>query len=105
MKSKPSLAYCIFMDIAGFATYAIPFFGEWIDVIWAPLSAFIFYASFGGKTGKIGSMINLVEELLPGTDFIPTFTLAYIYQTIKEKRDAKHTKQGNTETGFYKKAS
>lgn len=86
MKSKPSLFFCLFMDLAGFATYAIPVFGEWMDIIWAPLSALIFYISFGGRTGKIGSMINLVEELLPGTDFFPTFTLAYIYQTIKQRK-------------------
>lgn len=86
MKLKPSLVFCIFMDIVGVATYAIPVFGEWIDIVWAPLSAIIFYISFGGKTGKIGSVINLIEELLPGTDFIPTFTLAYIYRSARKKR-------------------
>ncbi len=98
MKSKPSLIYCLFMDIAGMATYAIPVFGEWFDLLWAPLSAFIFYVSFGGKTGKIGSMINLIEELLPGTDFIPTFTLAYIYKTVKEKNKSKTEKYNNMGT-------
>lgn len=71
------------------ATYAFPVFGEWIDVIWAPISALIFYISFGGKTGKVGAMINLVEELLPGVDFIPTFTLAYIYQSVALKNKMK----------------
>lgn len=95
MKSKPSLGYCLFMDIAGMATYAIPVFGEWIDIFWAPLSAFIFYVSFGGKTGKVGSIINLIEEILPGTDFIPTFTLAYIYQYIQRKQAIKSQKISN----------
>ncbi len=86
-KSKPSLIFCLFMDLAGMATYTFPLFGEWIDIIWAPLSAFVFYNTFGGKTGKVGSIINLIEELLPGFDFIPTFTLGYIYQRIRKKND------------------
>ena len=80
------------MDLAGMATFAIPAIGEFVDILWAPLSAFIFYVTFGGKTGKVGSVINLLEELLPGFDFIPTFTLAYIYQTIVEKRSLKINK-------------
>lgn len=88
-KTTPSLIFCLFMDLAGLATYAFPVMGEWVDIIWAPLSAFIFYRTFGGRTGKIGSIFNLVEELLPGADFIPTFTLAYLYKTITQKRTAR----------------
>ena len=80
MSPKPSLLFCLIMDLIGSATFFIPLTGEWFDVIWAPLSALIFYFSFGGKTGRIGALINFAEEIIPFTDIIPTFTLAYFYK-------------------------
>ncbi len=85
MKSKPSLILCIFMDIVGYLTYLLPIVGEWGDIIWAPISAFVFYKIFGGKTGKIGALISFAEEILPFIDFIPTFTIAYIYSRFKKQ--------------------
>lgn len=76
-KSNPSLAFCLLMDAIGMATYAVPFFGEFGDVIWAPVSAFIFFRSFGGWKGAFGGVFNFIEELMPGLDFIPTFTIMY----------------------------
>lgn len=87
MTKTPKLLFCIFMDLAGYASYSIPVFGEWLDVIWAPLSAYIFYRSFGGRTGAVGSFINLAEELLPFTDFIPVFTLGYLYKRVRNKTE------------------
>ncbi|HEY5590418.1 MAG TPA: hypothetical protein VIK55_05315 [Paludibacter sp.] len=79
MNSKPTLVFCLLMDVFGSATYLLPGIGEWFDLLWAPLSAFVFYRSFGGKVGRIGSFINFAEEILPFTDIIPTFTLGYLY--------------------------
>lgn len=87
MEKKLKLSFCILMDIVGYLSYAIPVFGEWFDVLWAPVSAYIFYRTFGGKTGAIGSFINLAEEILPFTDFIPVFTIAYFYKRAKGKFD------------------
>lgn len=81
----PSLIFCLFMDAAGAATLFLPGLGERFDFIWAPFSAYIFYKSFGGKTGRLGAFINLVEELLPFTDFVPTFTLGYIFHRLNRK--------------------
>jgi len=67
------------MDLLGSATYLLPGLGEWFDILWAPISALIFFKSFGGKVGRIGSIINFAEEILPFTDIIPTFTIAYFY--------------------------
>lgn len=86
MKSSPTLFFCLLMDLLGAATYFFPGIGEWFDLLWAPLSAFMFYRSFGGKTGKVGSLINLAEELLPFTDIIPTFTIGYIYNRFIKKK-------------------
>lgn len=85
MRSKPTLAFCLIMDLIGSASYFLPGMGEWLDIAWAPISAYIFYRSFGGKTGTIGSIINFAEELLPFADFVPTFTIAHIYKRFLKK--------------------
>ena len=84
MKKKPSIFLCIVMDVLGYATYGLPVIGEMGDIVWAPLSAFVFYRAFGGKIGLMGSAINFIEEAVPGLDFIPTFTLAWLWQWRKE---------------------
>lgn len=87
MKRKsPSFLFCVIMDVIGYATYALPLFGEFADMIWAPLSALIFFISFGGWKGGIGGIFNFVEELLPGTDFIPSFTLMWLLQYFAKKK-------------------
>ena len=66
------------MDFIGYASYAVPFLGEFADILWAPVSALIFYRTFGGWKGAFGGVFNFVEELLPGLDFIPTFTITWV---------------------------
>jgi hypothetical protein len=73
------------MDVLGYLTYALPVIGEMGDIVWAPLSAFIFYWAFGGKIGLMGGVVNFIEEAVPGLDFIPTFTIAWLWQWRKEK--------------------
>ena len=88
MKRRPSLLFCILMDAIGYATYAIPFFGEIGDVVWAPISAIIFYISFGGRKGALGAILNFIEELSPGLDFIPSFTIMWLLQAGLRKKKA-----------------
>jgi len=85
---KPSFLFCLVMDMIGYATYAIPGLGEFADIIWAPVSGFIFYKTFGGWKGTFGGIFNFAEELLPGTDFIPSFTITWIVQYITKKKNA-----------------
>ena len=77
------------MDLIGYVTYAIPFLGELADIVWAPLSSIIFFASFGGWKGALGGLGNFIEELLPGTDFIPSFTIMWFIQDNKRRRSAE----------------
>ena len=86
-KLQSSLVFCVLMDLAGYATYALPFFGEFADIIWAPISGFIFYKTFGGWKGTFGGLFNFVEELLPGTDFIPSFTIMWFVQYLGRKKN------------------
>jgi hypothetical protein len=76
-KPIPSLLFCIIMDIIGCVSFTIPVIGEFSDIIWAPLSAYLFMKSFGGRFGKIGAVLNFVEEALPFADIIPSFTIAW----------------------------
>lgn len=85
-KKQPSLLFCIMMDLVGYATYAVPFLGEFGDIIWAPISSLVFMTSFGGWKGVLGGFGNFIEELLPGTDFIPSFTIMWFIQSMQNRR-------------------
>ncbi len=76
-KSLPELSLCITLDAIGCASYLLPFLGEFTDVVWAPVSGIIFYNLFGKKLGLFGGAFSFIEELLPGFDIIPTFTIAW----------------------------
>ena len=85
----PSLGACIVMDLLGYATFALPVVGEVFDLVWAPVSALIFMRMFGGAKGVFGGIFNFVEELLPGLDFIPTFTIMWLYKYFRKPKTGK----------------
>lgn len=69
------LLKCVILDIVGISSVAIPVIGPFIDVVWAPVAASISYKMFGNKRGKYTSLVTFIEEFLPGTDIIPSFTI------------------------------
>jgi hypothetical protein len=87
----PSLAACIAMDLIGYVSFGIPILGELIDIIWAPISAAIYYRMFGGKIGILGGAFDFLEEILPGTDIIPTFTITWVIQYIRRRKPSTVT--------------
>ena len=92
MKRQPSLIFCILMDLVGYATYAIPGLAEIADILWAPISSVIFIATFGGWKGALGGVGNFIEEILPGTDFIPSFTIMWFIQNMQKKNTVTDVK-------------
>ena len=90
-KPLPSLSFCIVMDLLGYASFAIPFFGEFFDLIWAPISGLIYMRTFGGIKGVFGGGFAFLEELLPGMDIIPTFTITWFLQNAKRKKESTYT--------------
>ncbi len=85
-KKYQKLLLSIFFDGLGMLSFAIPFIGEFSDVVWAPLSAFLIYKMYGGILGKGAGIISFVEEIgIFGTDFLPTFTLTWIYKYLIKK--------------------
>lgn len=79
------LALGILFDVIGTFSFAIPVLGEFSDVIWAPIAALLLKSMYKGSIGKVGGIIAFVEEALPGLDFIPTFTLTWVYTYIIKK--------------------
>ncbi len=69
------LVKCVLLDTVGMLSFSIPVVGPFIDVIWAPIAASISYKMFGEKRGKYTSLITFIEEILPVTDIIPSFTI------------------------------
>jgi len=60
--------------------------GEVGDLFWAPVSAVIFFILFGGWKGAVGGVFNFVEELMPGLDFIPSFTLMWLLRNFSKSQ-------------------
>lgn len=82
-KKYKLLLFSIFMDAIGMLSFFIPVIGEFSDVVWAPVSAFIIYKMYPGTIGKVGSIISFIEEAgIFGTDSLPTFTLTWIYKYL-----------------------
>ncbi len=82
MKKYQKLLLGLLFDVVGMISYIIPGIGEFSDVIWAPISAWLMTKLYKGKTGKIAAVISFVEEALPVVDVIPTFTLMWIYTYV-----------------------
>lgn len=73
------LVACLLLDALGYLSYFVLGIGESIDVIWAPVAAWLNYKMFKDQAGTGGALFTFIEEALPGTDFIPSFTITWIY--------------------------
>ena len=89
-KKKNYLIISIILDLIGMASLLFPVFGELIDIVWAPISGLILFFMYGKLLGFSGGLIEFTEEIFPFTDFIPTFTLVWIYNfKIKKQKELK----------------
>ncbi len=77
----------LFFDFIGMLSYLIPGIAETIDVIWAPISGMLLVAMYKGTTGKVAGVIGTLEELIPFTDIIPTFTITWLYEYFQDKKN------------------
>uniref|UniRef100_A0A7S2RIK8 Uncharacterized protein n=1 Tax=Rhizochromulina marina TaxID=1034831 RepID=A0A7S2RIK8_9STRA len=82
---ETKLLLSLLVDLVGMSTYALPGVGEAGDIAWAPISAILVQYLYGNAAL---SGLALVEELLPGLDFIPTATIAWFitYGTVSERQ-------------------
>lgn len=83
-KSKKLLLGLLF-DGCGYISYVFPPF----DFLWAPLSAYLMTKLYKGTSGKVAAAISFIEEAIPFIDFIPSFTLMWIYTYVFSKKEDK----------------
>jgi hypothetical protein len=76
---KRNLFLGLLFDAIGMLSFAVPMVGEFSDVIWAPIAAYLMTRMYEGTVGKVGGVITFLEEIIPFTDVIPSFTLTWIY--------------------------
>ena len=79
------LVLSLLFDAIGIMSFSIPVIGEFADVIWAPISGLIMVWMYKGTMGKVAGVVSFLEELLPATDIIPSFTIMWFYTYIIKK--------------------
>lgn len=79
------LVLSIILDLFGYATYALPLFGEVGDLLWAPIAGYMMTRIYKGTAGKVGGVFAFIEEVIPFTDFIPSFSLMWFYTYVIKK--------------------
>ena len=85
-KKYKYLLLSILFDGIGMLSFILPGIGELFDIIWAPISAYAISKMYKGNIGKIGAVISFIEEAgILGSDFIPTFSLLWIYKYVIKK--------------------
>ena len=77
----------ILFDAIGYLSYLFPGVGEFMDIVWAPLSGWLMTRMYRGKAGKVAGVVTFIEEALPGVDFIPSFTLMWLYTFVFNKKE------------------
>ncbi|HPF96076.1 MAG: hypothetical protein KDD20_01630 [Mangrovimonas sp.] len=71
------LALSLVFDAIGLVTI--------IDIVWAPLSGYLMSRMYKGTEGKVAGVISFIEEIVPGLDIIPTFTIMWFYTYVIKK--------------------
>ncbi len=79
----------LFIDGIGILTssWILPVIGDFADIIWAPLSAWLMTKMYKGNSGKIAGVVTFIEEIIPGLDIIPSFTLMWLYTYVIKKNN------------------
>lgn len=82
----------LLFDVIGMLSFAIPLIGDFTDIIWAPLAAWLMTRMYKGRAGQVAGVLTFLEELCLGfIDFIPSFTIMWLYTYV-----IKGSKQENT---------
>ncbi len=84
MSKNKKLLLGLLFDGCGYISFVFPPF----DFVWAPLSAYLMTRLYKGTSGKVAAVISFIEEALPIVDFIPSFTLMWIYTYVFSKEES-----------------
>lgn len=78
-KKYQKLLLGLLFDGIGMLSFLVPFIGDFSDVIWAPLAGWLMTRLYKGKIGQAAGVFAFIEEIIPGLDVIPSFTIMWIY--------------------------
>lgn len=79
LSKNKKLVLSIIFDVIGMLTF--------IDIIWAPISAYLISKMYSGRKGKVAGVISFIEEILPGFDIIPSFTIMWLLTYVFQKEE------------------
>ncbi|SRR5690554_5017793 len=80
----------VIYDLIGMVSMTIPFLGPFTDILWAPFAAKKMRDMYPGRDGKIAAVFVFLEEILPYTDIIPSFTLMWLYTFVWKSQTSEH---------------
>lgn len=80
LNKNQKLVLGIVFDIIGMITF--------IDLIWAPLSAYLISKMYSGRKGKVAGVFSFIEEIVPGIDVIPSFTIMWLITYVFQKEES-----------------
>ena len=81
-KRTRNLLLGLLFDAIGMSSLLFPGLSDLLDVIWAPLAGWLMTRMYKGKIGQAAGVITFVEEIVPGLDVIPTFTIMWVYTYV-----------------------
>lgn len=81
-KKYKLLVLGLLFDGIGMLSLLMPGIGEFTDLIWAPIAGWLMTRMYKGNPGKIAGLIAFIEEIVPGLDIIPSFTLMWLYTYV-----------------------
>ncbi len=79
LSKNKKLALSLLFDVIGMVTF--------LDIIWAPASAYLISKMYKGTKGKIAGVVSFIEEAIPGFDIIPTFTIMWFLTYVFNKEE------------------
>ena len=88
-KKYNNLLLGLLFDGIGMLSFAIPLIGDFSDIIWAPVAGWLMTRMYKGKIGRAAGIITFVEEIIPGLDVIPTFTIMWFYTYVFKRSEKK----------------
>lgn len=72
----------LLFDAIGMLSFALPLIGDFSDIIWAPIAAWLMTRMYKGRAGQAAGAVTFIEEIIPGLDVIPTFTVMWLYTYV-----------------------
>lgn len=78
LSKNKKLVLGVIFDAIGMITF--------VDIIWAPISGYLMTKMYAGRKGKVAGVFSFIEEILPGFDIIPSFTIMWFYIYVFSKK-------------------